>query len=56
MQVDNIVMRLECEKRSIALENVQKIADALKVETYKLFVDELYMECNYDIKNQNGGS
>lgn len=25
-------------KRSIALENVQKIADALGVETYKLFM------------------
>jgi transcriptional regulator with XRE-family HTH domain len=26
--------------RSIALENVQRIADALEVETYKLFVEE----------------
>lgn len=26
-------------KRSIALENVQKIADALDIETYKLFVE-----------------
>ena len=27
-------------KRSIALENVQKIADALGVETYMLFIDK----------------
>lgn len=27
-------------KRSIALENVQKIADALGIETYKLFIVE----------------
>ncbi len=26
-------------KRSIALENVQKIADALGIETYKLFIE-----------------
>ena len=31
---------IECFRRSIALENVQKIADALGVETYKLFIDE----------------
>ena len=34
------ISALECEKRSIALENVQKIADALGVETYLLFIDE----------------
>ena len=27
-------------RRSIALDNVQKIADALGVETYKLFIEE----------------
>lgn len=26
-------------RRSIALENVQKIADALNIETYKLFIE-----------------
>lgn len=31
---------IECYRRSIALENVQRIADALEVETYKLFVKE----------------
>ena len=29
----------EREKRSIALDNVQKIADALEIETYLLFID-----------------
>ena len=27
-------------QRSIALENIQKIADALNIETYKLFIEE----------------
>ena len=27
-------------QRSIALENVQKIADALGIDTYKLFIEE----------------
>lgn len=31
---------IERFQRSIALENVQKIADALNIETYKLFVEE----------------
>lgn len=31
---------IERFKRSIALENVQKIADALGIETYKLFIVE----------------
>lgn len=31
---------IERFQRSIALENVQRIADALKVETYKLFIEE----------------
>ena len=33
------ISALEREKRSIALENVQKIADALGIETYLLFID-----------------
>lgn len=32
---------IERFQRSIALENVQKIADALGVETYKLFLEEI---------------
>lgn len=27
-------------QRSIALDNVQRIADALRIETYKLFIEE----------------
>lgn len=33
------ISAVECEKRSIALDNVQKIADALEIETYKLFLE-----------------
>ena len=33
------ISAIECYRRSIALENVQRIADALEVETYKLFVE-----------------
>ena len=31
---------IECFQRNISLNNVQKIADALGVETYKLFLEE----------------
>lgn len=31
---------IEREKRSIALKNVQKIADALNIDTYLLFIEE----------------
>ncbi len=30
---------IERFQRSIALENIQKIADALNIETYKLFIE-----------------
>ncbi len=30
---------IECFRRSISLNNIQKIADALKIETYKLFLE-----------------
>ena len=33
------ISALECEKRSISLDNIQKIADALGIETYLLFMD-----------------
>ena len=32
------ISAIECGKRSIALDNIQKIADALGVETYLLFM------------------
>ena len=31
------ISAIECYKRSISLENIQRIADALEIETYKLF-------------------
>ena len=33
------ISAIECGKRSIALENVQKIANALEIETYLLFIE-----------------
>ncbi|MDK2941657.1 MAG: hypothetical protein PWP56_1170 [Acetobacterium sp.] len=33
------ISAVEREKRSISLDNVQKIADALEIETYKLFLE-----------------
>lgn len=41
------ISAIECGKRSIALENVQKIANALGIETYKLFLDNIALE-DYD--------
>ncbi|MBQ3258662.1 MAG: helix-turn-helix transcriptional regulator [Oscillospiraceae bacterium] len=35
------ISAIECNRRSISLENIQRIADALGVETYKLFVEEV---------------
>lgn len=34
------ISAVECYRRSISLENIQRIADALGIETYKLFVME----------------
>jgi len=34
------ISAVEREKRSIALDNVQKIADALEIETYLLFIED----------------
>lgn len=34
------ISAIECYRRSIALENVQRIADALGIEAYKLFLEE----------------
>ena len=31
---------IECFRRSLSLDNIQKIADALGVETFQLFLDE----------------
>ena len=35
------ISAVECGKRSIALDNVQKIADALGIETYMLFIENI---------------
>lgn len=32
------ISAIECYRRSISLENIQRIADALEIETYKLFL------------------
>ena len=34
------ISAIECYRRSISLENVQRIADALDVEPYMLFIEE----------------
>ena len=31
---------IECFRRSISLDNIQKIANALNIETYRLFVED----------------
>lgn len=35
------ISAIESGKRSISLDNIQKIADALNIDTYKLFLDDL---------------
>lgn len=35
------ISAIECYRRSISLENIQRIADALEIETYKLFMEDL---------------
>ena len=34
------ISAIECYRRSISLENIQRIADALEIETFKLFLEE----------------
>ena len=34
------ISAIECYRRSMSLENIQRIADALEIETYKLFLEE----------------
>lgn len=31
---------IECFRRSISLDNIQKIADALEIKTYRLFMED----------------
>lgn len=41
------ISAVECYRRSISLENIQRIADALEIETYKLFLKDDEDERNY---------
>ncbi|MDD6035959.1 MAG: helix-turn-helix transcriptional regulator [Lachnospiraceae bacterium] len=34
------ISAVECYRRSISLENIQRMADVLGIETYKLFIEE----------------
>lgn len=34
------ISAIECFRRSISLENIQRIADALDIEAYKLFLED----------------
>lgn len=34
------ISAIECCRRSISLENVQRIANALEIDTYRLFIEE----------------
>ena len=34
------ISAVECYRRSIALDNVKRIADALEIEPYKLFLED----------------
>lgn len=38
------ISAIECYRRSISLENIQRIADALNIEAYKLLVDDISNE------------
>ncbi len=34
------ISAIECYRRSISLENIQRIAEALEIEPYKLFLED----------------
>lgn len=34
------ISAIECFRRSISLENIQRIADALEIDSYKLLMEE----------------
>ena len=34
------ISAIKCYRRSISLENIQRIAEALEIETYKLFLED----------------
>lgn len=47
------ISAVEREKRSIALDNIQKIADALAIDTYLLFIETPNLVLN-NIKEKRG--
>lgn len=48
------ISAIECGKRSIALDNIQKIADALGIETYLLFIDDTINDNNKEAEKGRG--
>ena len=34
------ISAIECYRRSISLENIQRIADALEIDSYKLLIED----------------
>lgn len=40
------ISALERGKRSVAIDNIEKIADALEIEAYLLFVDNISKDMN----------
>lgn len=45
------ISAIECYRRSISLENIQRIADALQIESYKLLIAENEEKSNEWIRN-----
>ncbi|MGG7049204.1 MULTISPECIES: helix-turn-helix domain-containing protein [unclassified Campylobacter] len=35
------ISSIECNKRNVSIDNIEKIADALKIEPYKLFLKDV---------------
>ena len=48
------ISAIECFRRSISLENIQRIADALGVDTYKLFIENRVNKIS-EVSKQNNG-
>ena len=48
------ISAIECFRRSISLENIQLIADALGVDTYKLFIENRENKIS-EVSKQNNG-
>jgi transcriptional regulator with XRE-family HTH domain len=45
------ISAIECGKRSIALDNIQKIANALEIDTYLLFINDNNVLDNNEINS-----